>query len=769
MKISFSVYYEPQWAALIRMSGMSLGLLGNCDALGTWDESKVQLLTTDDFHVWTYTLEDDHMYFPIEYKYCLYSESEQRIISWETRENRIVDHSRLEKEHSILKDNELYFDHEMFRGAGVAIPVFSLRTKDSFGIGEFLDLKLMLDWAQATNQRMIQTLPVNDTTLEFSKADSYPYNSISVFALNPMYIRLEAMGELEDKRKNAYYKVQQEQLNTFEGVEYELVMNYKWEYFFLFYKQEKQKLLADKKYQNFVAQNNHWLTSYAVFCYLRDQEKTSDFSRWSTQSVYVQEEVEQLFVEKADEIGLYLFIQYHAHLQLSEVHAYALQKGILLKGDIPIGVSPKSVDVWSNPTLFNLEMQAGAPPDYFSLRGQNWGFPVYNWDAMAQDDYGWWQLRLKHMASYFDAYRIDHILGFFRIWAVPIDAVWGLLGQFIPAKPFSKLELRSYGFEMDNDEYLSPEINDEVLSAYFGVDAGYVKSIFFKEYNLEEYIFKNKFNTQKKISHYFETKTDKSLQDDKMMEKLLQLQCQVLFLKDPVAPEHYHPRISYQDNDMYKKLSKHNKEAYMRLYEEFFYHRHNEFWAKQAKTKLPALLSATKMLACGEDLGMIPACVPEVMNELKILSLEIQRMSKTFGQEFGVPFFAPYLSVVTTSTHDMSPIRSWWEEDPIRTQRFFKQMMFESGESPKTCEPWVAEKIVWQHLQSPAVWVVLPLQDWLAIDDDLRLADPHGERINVPDNPNNYWNYRMHVDIETLLESEYFNNKIKNLLSESRR
>lgn len=769
MILSFSIYYEPHWAELIRMNGLSLGLLGNQEALGNWDESEILLLKSDDFREWSCVIDSEHLFFPLEYKYCLYSTAEQRIVSWEARENRIVDTNRLDKDRAVFVDSELHFDYEMFRGSGVAIPVFSLRSKESFGIGEFLDLKLMVDWALETNQRMIQTLPVNDTSLHLSKADSYPYNTLSVFALNPMYLRLDGMGTLADKRKQAYYYVQREQLNTFAGVEYEHVMNYKWEFFRLIYAQEKAKIQALDNYKDFVEKNSAWLMPYAVFCYLRDAEKTSDFKQWSQLSVYNVDEANKLFAEKADEIGLYIYLQYHLFLQLSEVHAYAQAKGVMLKGDIPIGVSPHSVDVWCNPSLFNLGMQAGAPPDYFSLRGQNWGFPTYNWEAMSKDNYAWWQSRLTYMSYYFDAYRIDHILGFFRIWAVPTDAIWGLLGQFVPAKPFSKEEIKAYGFTFDEDDLLMPEITDEVLSVYFGVEAGSIKSTFLKEYNLEEYTFKTKYNTQQKINAYFKTKPDFSSQDEIIRDKLLHLQCQVLFLKDAVIPDHYHPRISYQDNDMYKKLSKHDKESYMRLYEEFYYHRHNEFWAKQAMSKLPALLSATKMLSCGEDLGMIPSCVPEVMNDLKILSLEIQRMSKTYGHEFGVPFFAPYLSVVTTSTHDMSPIRSWWEEDPIRTQRFFKQMLFEAGESPKICEPWVAEKIIWQHMQSPAMWVVLPLQDWLAIDEDLRLPNQHGERINVPDNPDNYWNYRMHLDLETLLEADFFNHKIRNMVTDCRR
>lgn len=768
MILSFSVNYEPHWAELMRMHGMHLGLLGNQDALGNWDEKKVLLLKTDDFRSWSCVIDSD-VFFPIDYKYCLYCTKQKKIVAWESRENRELDALRLEKEHGVILDKDLNFDYEMFRGAGLAIPVFSLRTKESFGIGEFLDLKLMVDWAEKTHQQMIQTLPVNDTSLQLNKSDSYPYNSLSVFALNPMYLRLEAMGYLEDKRKRAYFQVQREQLNSLEGVEYEEVLRLKWDYFHLIYQQEKTAITQQQSYKDFVAKNHDWLIPYAVFCYMRDTEKTSDFSTWPMFSIYEDGAVRQFASEHMEEIGLYLFLQYHLYLQLSEAHEYAMSKGVLLKGDIPIGVSPNSVDVWCNPKLFNTNMQAGAPPDFFSVRGQNWGFPTYNWEVMALDNYAWWQDRLKYMSNYFDAYRIDHILGFFRIWSIPTDSVWGLLGKFIPAKPFSVDEIKAYGINFNVEEYLRPEITDEILLTYFGVEASDIKSIFLKEYDLEEYAFKSKFNTQRKIVDYYKSKEDITPEDEAIRDLLLHLQCQVLFLTDEVMPDHYHPRISYQDNDMYKKLSKHEKEAYMRLYEEYFYHRHNEFWAKQAMFKLPPLLGASKMLSCGEDLGMIPACVPEVMQELKILSLEIQRVSKIFGHEFGVPFFAPYLSVVTTSTHDMSPIRSWWEEDPIRTQRFFKQMLFEPGESPKSCEPWVAEKIVWQHMQSPAMWVVLPLQDWLAIDEDLRLENPHGERINVPDNPNNYWNYRMHLNVESLIEAEVFNNKIRNIVSECRR
>ena len=144
-------------------------------------------------------------------------------------------------------------------------------------------------------------------------------------------------------------------------------------------------------------------------------------------------------------ISIYYFIQFHLHLQLLEATNYARANGVVLKGDIPIGISRNSVEAWTEPHYFNLNGQAGAPPDDFSVNGQNWGFPTYNWEVMEQDDYSWWMKRFRKMSEYFDAYRIDHILGFFRIWEIPMHAVHGLLGQFVPSLPMSREEIESYG------------------------------------------------------------------------------------------------------------------------------------------------------------------------------------------------------------------------------------------------------------------------------------------------------------------------------------
>ena len=404
---------------------------------------------------------------------------------------------------------------------------------------------------------------------------------------------------------------------------------------------------------------------------------------------------------------IYLFIQYHLHLQLKRAADYAHQHGVVLKGDIPIGISRTSVEAWCHPGLFCLESQAGAPPDAFARDGQNWGFPTYNWPAMAAERYHWFAQRFTKMADYFDAYRIDHLLGFFRIWEIPSYTKSGLLGHFNPAMPLTPEEIISSGIAFYKERHAMPFTpNDE---------------------------------------------TD------------------VLFVEDPYQPGTYHPRINGFETESFKAMPEHERRAFYALHDHFYYHRHNDFWHIEAMKKLPALVDSTDMLVCGEDLGMIPACVPAVMSELHILSLEIQRMPKAYGCSVDNPANYPYYSVCTTSTHDMSGIRGWWQEDPSLTQHFWSEMLHQRGKAPIDCEAWICENIVRQHLDSPAMLTILPLQDWMSMDEHLRYADPSFERINVPANPFNYWRYRMHLTLEELLEADDFNRQVRRLIEQSGR
>lgn len=747
-------------------------MVGNQACLGNWDVLQKVRLDESQFPVWSVTLDVAEINFPLEYKYLIIDSLTDEVLAWGGGPNRIVETADADKL-TIVNDEHFIRTIASWRGAGVAIPVFSLRSEKSFGVGEFADLKLMIDWAKKTGQRIIQTLPINDTILYHTNYDSYPYNAVSVYALHPIYLRLEEMGKLKSKKQRDYFVEKGKALNEMTFSDYQNVMNAKWEFFKAIYDQDSELTFSSEDYQQFFQANEEWLMPYAAFSYLRDLYGTPSFSKWPQYQIYSKSEIEELCsVDQTHfhEIGLFYFLQYHLHKQLVAVHDYARENGVAIKGDIPIGVSPRSVDAWVEPQLFNTNLQAGAPPDDFSATGQNWGFPTYNWDLMEKDGYMWWKKRFQKLAEYFDAYRIDHILGFFRIWGIPVDAVWGLTGSFQPALPFGVDELAARGLWWDENRYLKPYLKEHVLYAIFGKYTDDVIREFLLPDGWQNYKFKPEFDTQRKVEKHFAS-LDYNFGNKEVLVRdgLYMLHCEVLFVRDINDANKFHPRISMHSSATFRDLPDETRRLLNSIYIDYFYHRHTEFWKQQAMKKLPALISATNMLVCGEDLGMVPDSVPDVMNTLEILSLEIQRMPKQPNAEFAMPADAPYRSVCTTSTHDMNPIRAWWEEDPKLTQRFYNVALGMQGPAPAVCQSWIAERIIDQHLKSDAMLVILPWQDWMALDTKLCLEHPFAERINVPSNPRNFWCYRMHMTLEQLLKEEKFNRKVSDIVEKSGR
>lgn len=742
---------------------------GNQNVLGNWDVSHKITMNESDFPVWSLKLNSKDLRFPIEYKFLIVDTPTNEVLAWGGGPNR-----RIEKAHhgalNIFNEEHFIRTIPSWKAAGVAIPVFSLRSRKSMGTGEFYDLKLMIDWAKATGQKMIQILPINDTILYHSNYDSYPYNAVSVYALHPVYLHPEAVGKIKDKSRKAYFAAKRKKLNAKSFSDYQNVMKVKWEYFREIYPDYAPKVFKSDEYKTFFSENREWLVPYAVFSWLRDKYGTPEFALWPEYQIYNPEEVELLALQTAPhyhEIAIFYFLQFHLNKQLKEVHAYARQQGVCIKGDIPIGVSPRSVDAWVEPHLFNTAMQAGAPPDDFSVTGQNWGFPTYNWDLMHKDNYQWWKKRFRKLAEYFDAYRIDHILGFFRIWEIPGDDVWGLTGSFNPSLPYSVDELKQRGLQWDEDRFLRPYLKEHVLQSIFGKYTEEVLREYFDQDGWQTYLFKPVYDTQKKVEkHFAALGYNFGTKEVLVRDGLYMLHCEVLFLRDSRNPAKVHPRISMHSSATFRDLNDETRRILDGIYVDYFYHRHNEFWKQQAYKKLPALINSTNMLVCGEDLGMVPDSVPEVMNKLEILSLEIQRMPKKPNIEFAMPADAPYLSVCTTSTHDMNPIRAWWLEDANITQRFYNRALGIQGPAPEICKPWIAERIVRQHLDSKAMWVILPWQDWMSVDAVLSHESPTAERINVPSNPRNFWCYRMHMTLEDLLKASSFNQRIKSMIEE---
>ena len=743
--------------------GLSIAVVGGCDALGNWDTTNALVLSDAEFPLWKGAVALRGNEGVVEYKYVLYNAKTKTAVSWEYGDNRTLNLLDVE-ESTIYQRNDEVFRYSIpaFKCAGVSIPVFSIRTHNSFGVGEFSDLKLMSDWAKLTGQRVIQTLPITDTTRFRTNADSYPYSSITVMALHPIYINIFELGILKDEAKMQEFYALQKEFNASATVKYQEVTAAKWEYFNLIYKQEGAKVLASAGYKKFLSENKEWLYPYAAFCYLRDKYNNCNFRVWEEYSVYNKTKVGKLFTDAKtkEEVNLHLYLQYNAHLQLLAATQYANQNNVVVKGDIPIGISPESVEAWMEPELFNLDSQAGAPPDPFSKTGQNWGFPTYNWEEMERDGYLWWKKRFQKMATYFQVYRIDHVLGFFRIWRMNGGDVQGLLGYFDPALPFAEDEIKGFGTWFDYNRMVNPYIREHMIYDKFGSSTPEIMSRYLELVTAGSYRFKEEFKTQRQLENFAKNNPSILELNGAIYNELLSLYCEVLFIEDQKQKGKFHPRIAMQDTYSYNELDWQAKEALNRLYNHFFYERHNQFWAEQAMKKLPALLRATDMLVCAEDLGMIPACVPDVMRNLYMLSLEIDRMPKDPSQEFVYMDGVPYLSVCTTSTHDMSPIRGWWKEDMGLTQRYYNHVLGEWGGAPEDCEPWICEKILNRHLNSPAMLVILPFQDWISIDGENRRANCDEERINIPADPHHFWCYRMHKNVEELLGLTELNEKM---------
>ena len=732
------------------LPGQAVAICGSHPAIGNWNTSRYLRMEYAGQQEWILTVNALGMIFPLEYKYVVVDDKTHAFVCWEEGDNRVVSVDSIDGNTSELPDGQvlmlygepLRLREQIWRAAGVAIPVFSLRSEHSYGVGDFGDLRRLVDWAVLTGMRVIQILPVNDTTVNHGWQDSYPYNIISVFALHPHYIDLEAAGTLKSKQKMTQYRRRQQELNALSYSDYEAVDRVKMEYLRELFEEKGKVVMDSDDFKTFVRDNEEWLKPYAEWL---SQNNQNTPTIQNTQSFY-------------------FFLQFLLHQQLKAAADYARSKGVILKGDLPIGVNRESVETKEHPELFHLDSQTGAPPDAFTSKGQNWGFPTYQWGDRI---ISWFHKRLHHMEQYFDAIRIDHILGFFRVWEIPEDAIDGLLGHFSPSLPLTVGEIEYFGLAFRKELFTRPFINDRLIDRIFGIHAQYVRDIFLvrKAYNL--YDLREDYATQRKVATAFADRRDES--SLWIRDGLMRLISNVLFVEDPRQPEMYHPRIGILNEPIYEALGSEDKYAFVRLYNNYFYQRHSMYWGQQALKRLPAILKDSRMLICGEDLGMLPDCVEPVLDKLRILTLEIQQMPKQQGFEFAHLEANPYRSVSTISTHDMSPLRLWWQESPERRQRFYVTMLQKEGRAPEQLPAHLAEEIIARHLYCPSMLCILALQDWLAMDGELRSKHPQDERINVPSDPYNRWKWRMHVTIEQLIAAERYNNKVKTMITRSKR
>ncbi|MEJ7626985.1 MAG: 4-alpha-glucanotransferase [Ferruginibacter sp.] len=740
--------------------GKLICIIGSSKKLKSWDDSKPICLTQKE-NIWSIRLQLSKEQFPVEYKFGIYDIEKKKIVEYEKGENRVLisppgkDTLRI---FHCFPDLSGY----KWKGAGVNIPLSSVRTVQTWGAGNFSSLNMLVDWAKKTGLKLIQLLPINDTSATLTKKDSYPYSPISVFALHPMFMNVQKLATAFGVELSIEKMRKIHELNSLDQIDYEAVMILTMNTLKELYAIEKQSFKDDYAWFEYFDINRHWLVPYAAFCFLKDKYGTAEFSEWNDHKVYDEAAVQELVSienENYDEIAFYYFIQYHLHLQCKDAKEYAHKNDILLKGDLPIGVGRCSVDTWMYPDLFHMDMQAGAPPDAFTSKGQNWKFPTYNWKEMEKNNYTWWRQRLEHMGNYFDAVRIDHILGFYRIWSIPYGSEDSILGRFEPVLAVTKQNFQEAGLYLDEERFCKPYINYDKLHGMFGDNSGWVKDTFIQDGKI-----KSALNTSQKISNYFEVNTE----NKHLQTSVNELLSDVILLKDNRNAEEYHFRINMHQTASYRSLSGEDQKKLDYLSHNYFFENQNKLWEEAGRKKLMAVKSFTDMLVCAEDLGMVPHFVEGMLADMKILSLEIQRMPKKSTDTFAHPNNAPYLSVVTPSTHDMSTLQEWWKEEK-QIQYFYNDQLAHPGDAPVNCEPSICKEIVMQHMQSPAMWSIFLMQDLLSIHENTINTDLSKERINIPADPEHTWNYRMHLTMEDLLGEKDHISEIKNMVRQNGR
>lgn len=743
-------------------------LLGSTPELGNWEYEKAVKMFQTEIGVWEVPIEISSE-IDFQYKYAIFDASKNQILDLELGDNRTAKPNKDRDLLHIISDHNFETNNEYwFHGAGISVPVFSLRTANGFGVGEFSDIKKLAEWCSQLGFKIIQLLPINDTTADYSWTDSYPYAAVSNDALHPIYLSLEKLNFRLSDTVWTDYQIEKKALNSLSQIDYEKVILLKWKFIQLIFDANKKEIVKDKDFRKFLKENERWLVPYSVFCVLRDQNKTADFTQWKNYKRYVAGRIKPFFTPKSKEyfkVMMHSWVQYQLHLQLSEAVNDAHQLGVSLKGDLPIGIYRYSVEAWTEPHLFEMDYQAGAPPDFFSTNGQNWGFPTYNWAAMEKDDFSWWKGRFHSLEKYFDALRIDHILGFFRIWRIPISEITGSMGYFHPSIPLRYDDFVNAGLDFSFIRYCQPFINEEIIAKFFRNESELIKQIFLVQNRDSTYSFRGEFYSQKEIQKFC---TEHKI-DEEIENQLLHLFANRLFITEDINGEKvFHPRFNNFATESFEYLSDFEKEKIYEITQNYFFQRQEKLWEKSGADKLGRILESTNMLICAEDLGFVPKCVPKVMYELGICKLKVQSMSSLDEQYFN-PQNADYKTVLTTSTHDTETLRQWWQNEEEITQYFYNIQLGKHGKKPENLSSELMCEVIQQNLQSSAMLVIFPIQDLLVANSDILLGNLDEERINIPSIFPHYWRYRMPVSIEDLIQSSNFNYCIRNEVDNTKR
>lgn len=706
----------------------------------------------------------------------------------------------------------------MKKKEGIVVPLGALYCQESIDIGDFLSLKKLADFCKLADIQIIQLLPVNDTGNHSS-----PYSGLSAYALHPIYIRIEALPEFNEALKNksfaSAYKTYKKNSKYSNRFNYLTVLQNKINLLHLIfniiekkYSSEIKKTVSSKvnvvevnsdlsEYQDLFkkiddfAKKNKWLVPYAVFKNLKDVSMQSSWKEWEEN--YRNMSKEQILLRWNNKAlksshNFYVWLQMRCHEQFLESANYIKSLGIILKGDIPILMNEDSSDCWAWPEFFCQEERAGSPPDGENPFGQNWGFPTYNWDRLETDDFTWWKERIKTAAKYYDAFRIDHILGFFRIWANSENETSAYLGHTIPYSSISRKVFEENDFTEERLDWLSkphiPTSLIEDITWNHEEATNILESICTRIKDEELWIFSDEIKFDKDILSF--TFADDKDKDLRIKNAFLSKWKDRTLIE--ITKNNFVPVYSYKNSTAWNSLNDDEKSAMEEIFAENR-NKENLLWKKHALKTLKVLTSSSDMKACAEDLGVSLPCMDEVLKELNILSLKVFRWERKWeseNQEF-IPF-EDYkeLSVATSSVHDSSTIRQWWTNEKSAVKQFLKQeeelyvlreeksnkskgkiqkeLFDEEIKFPFSYEDEfsseIAQFLLERFAETRSLWFINPLQDYLYLEKKYYLENPDDERINVPGSVNDFnWTYRIPAQLEDLCKDESLIEKIKKI------
>ena len=649
-----------------------------------------------------------------------------------------------------------YSDISCFQ-SGVAVPLFSLRTKNSIGIGEYLDLIPFAQWSKLCDFNVIQLLPVNDTGAEAS-----PYSARSAFALNPVFINIQSVqgsSEFEDEIEEAKEKFDEQ-----ERIDYYKISTWKRSVLRKIYDNRYDQLRKDKVLLDWLDRNS-WAKAYCAYSTLKAENGEKSWKDWKNFKDPTEADIEKIWSKYKKAVMFQAWMQFIAETQFCAAVSEVSKLGINIKGDIPILINEDSADVWANRKYFSLEDRAGAPPDMFSYSGQNWGFPTYRWDVIEQDGFGWWKARLAQASKFYHAYRIDHVLGFFRIWSIPQTETTGILGHFNPSIPLTLERLQAAGFKQESLEYLrKPNYSVDQLRQFLEGDTERLLPICFKTLygTMDRYILKDEFLSEKAILGLSEPQEIK--------DKLLKVYWNRVFV--PTGDEHtFYPYWYWYNQPVLYTLPENEQQKLHEIIGENEAAQ-NELWEQNATKLLTVLAKETDMLVCAEDLGAVPRCVPTVLNKLNILSLRIERWARNWDAPYS-PYYAmdeyPRLSVCTTSCHDTSSLRGLWKEPDFDKALYWSHAGF-PGNAPEELTPTVVRNILSHVFSANSLLCILPVQDYFALSPALSECEPEEERVNIPGTVGGKnWTYRLPCSVEDLMKNNFLCSEIRKLVDARKR